>query len=211
VGEGCEGEEDMRPESSSSPMLLVGLLYAASRELSCLAVIDIYFDAREPAVIFSVREGVRGFEVAGCASDRVVDAGLGIARPEGVTGIIFSLLKGVVRPLNIDDDPRNRNPDFDDALDGVIRPEIAGVVRSPREEATEEDRCTAPGPTVGGESLTVDTKTPQFSGHVKYCFLENQKVSAYTSSFRGQKLVIMVSGRLAHLRRSCHVIDCFTC
>lgn len=151
--------------------------------MSCLAVIDIYFDARDPAVIFSVREGVRGFELVECASERgagALDVAPGIARPEGVIVITLSLLEGVIRPLEIDDDPTNRNPDFDDALDGVIRPDVAGVVRPPREDATEEDRCTAPGPKVGGESLTVDTKTPQFSGHMKYCFLEIQKVSAET-------------------------------
>lgn len=49
-----------------------------------------------------------------------------------------------------------------------------GVVLPPRDDATEEGRCIAPGPTVGGESLVVATKTPHFSEHEKYCFLERR-------------------------------------
>jgi hypothetical protein len=152
----------MRPEFCS-PVCRVGLLDAASRELSCLAVIDIYLDAREPAVIFSVRKEVRGFKVVEWASERGACASVvpGITRPEGVIGVALPLLEGVIRPLDIDEDVEMR--DLNNALDGVTRP--------PREDATEDGRCIAPGPTVGGESLTADTKTPQFSGHTKYCFL----------------------------------------
>ena len=80
----------------------MGLLDAVSRELSCLAVIDIYFDAREPAVIFSVRKDVRGCKVVECTSEREPCAGM--TRPEGVTGVTLPLLDGVTRPLDIDDD-----------------------------------------------------------------------------------------------------------
>jgi hypothetical protein len=132
----------------------------------------MYFDAREPAVIFSVRNDVRGFKVV----ERTREAGTaditpGMTRPEGVTGVALPLLEGVIRPLDIDDDGVMRDPDFNDALNGVSRPNVAGVTRPPREDATEDGRWIAPGPTVGDESLTVDTKTPQFSGHRKYCFL----------------------------------------
>lgn len=163
-------KECMWLEFSSSPVGRDGLLDIASRELSCLAVIDIYFDAREPAVIFSERKEVRGFEVVECASERE-DVDAGKKRAEGVAGVTLPLLEGVIRPLDIDDDTVMRDPDFNDALDGVICPDIAGVTRPPREDATEDGRWIAPGPTVGGESLTVDTKTPQRSGQTKYCFL----------------------------------------
>lgn len=97
-----------------------------------------------------------------------------MTRPEGVTGVTLPLLDGVIRPLDTDDDDDDGvmwDPNFNNVLDGVIRPDIAGVTRPAREDATEGGRCIAPGPTVGDESLTVDTKTPQFSGHRKYCFL----------------------------------------
>lgn len=55
--------------------------------------------------------------------------------------------------------------------EGVILPELAGVARPPREDATEEGRGTAPGRTVGADSFEVATKTPHLSGHEKYCFL----------------------------------------
>lgn len=154
-------------------MCRVGLLDAASRELSCLAVIDIYLDAREPAVIFSVRKEARVLE--GTSEREACGVDIAPTRAEGVTGVTLPLFEGVIRPLDIDDDDDvMRDPDFNNVLvDGVICPDIdiAGVTRPPRADATEDGRGIAPGPTVGGESLTMETKTPQFSGHGKYCFL----------------------------------------
>jgi hypothetical protein len=71
--------------------------------------------------------------------------------------------EGVIRELVLND--------MDVDVEGVIRPDIEGVVRPPRDEATEDGRWTAPGPTVGAESFVVATKIPQFGGHEKYCFL----------------------------------------
>ena len=184
------------------PVRRVGLS-DASREFSCLAVIDIYFDAREPAVIFSDREGVRGFKVVECASERARAAGVvaGMTRPEGVTGVVLPLLEGVIRPLDfIDDDAVIRGPDFNDTPDGVILPDNAGVARPPREDATEDGRCIDPGPTVGGESLTIDTKTPHFSGQIKYCFLGNQERECW-NVIPKESVIVIVNERLPEWKR----------
>jgi hypothetical protein len=84
----------------------------------------------------------------------------GVVRPVDVREVDA---EGVIRELVLND--------MEVDVDGVIRPDMEGVVRPPREEATDEGRWTAPGPTVGGESFVVATKTPQFGGHEKYCFL----------------------------------------
>lgn len=54
-------------------------------------------------------------------------------------------------------------------IDGVTRPDVAGVARPFRVDATEEARV--PDPTVGADSLETATNTPQFGGHIKYCTL----------------------------------------
>jgi hypothetical protein len=72
--------------------------------------------------------------------------------------------EGVMRPeLPAAANPNNVVYPVDEA--GVIRPESEVPARSPREEATEEGLETAPGPTVGGESFVLDTKTPHLGGH----------------------------------------------
>ena len=40
-----------------------------------------------------------------------------------------------------------------------------------RDEAREVGRAAAPGPTVGGDSLLVETNTPHLGAHVKYLTL----------------------------------------
>lgn len=135
---------------------------AESRELSCLAVMETYLDARDPAVSLSVSEtGLTlggGFGFARTrARARAAGVVPGVARP-AYDGVIRPPFEGVVRPVE---------------ADGVMRElvlndmEVDGVVRPPREDATEDGRWTAPGPTVGGESFVVATKTPQLGGHEK--------------------------------------------
>ena len=110
-------------------------------------------DAREPFVIlFSKPLDFRWLDIVGVLT---VDLERVIIREDA--GVVL----GVIRPFG---------------PDGVTRPLVTdverdGAVRSPREEATEDGRRTAPTPTVGAESLVVATKTPQFDGHVKYCLL----------------------------------------
>lgn len=151
----------------------------ASRELSCLAVMETYLDAREPAVSFPVSAAAGLAGVAGLARTRVLAraAGVvpGVARP-AYDGVMRPPFEGVVRPVDmreVDAEGVIRELVLKDMpdVDGVIRPDMEGVVRPPREEATDEGRLTAPGPTVGADSFVVATKTPQLGGHEKYCFL----------------------------------------
>ena len=145
-----------------------GVLIPASRELSCFAVMDTYLEAREPAVILLVKDELLELGVFvdfASVRSRAPAAGVvpGVARPVDLEGVIrpFEIeVNGVVRPFGIDIE-----------VEGVMRPDIDGVARPPREEATEDGRRTAPTPTVGGESFVVAIKTPQLVGHEKYCFL----------------------------------------
>lgn len=140
-----------------------------------------YFDALEPAVIFSdkaipldVRILVVGFtSVRLGRAEGVVP---GVTRPFEKEGVIRPLLEGVIRPLEDDDDSVARTVESESDPDGVIRPDRAGVMR-PREEATDDGRDIAPGPTVGGDSFAVATNTPHLSGHEKYCFLKRSCIS----------------------------------
>jgi hypothetical protein len=138
-----------------------------SLELSCWAVIDIYLAALEPAVILSVREVVVDLEVGVLSARRTCAAGVvpGVTQPF-VAGVMRPVT-GVTLPLEIVADGVREVV----KKDGVIRPELAGVVLPPRFDATDEGRCMAPGPTVGDESFVVAMNTPQLSGHEKYCFL----------------------------------------
>lgn len=152
-----------------SPPLSTGLstLSFRSLELSCLAVIDIYFAALEPAVILSVREVVVDFEVGVLNARRTFVAGV-------VPGVTQPFVAGVVRPVEGVTLPLEKVADGVREVvkkDGVIRPELAGVVLPPRVDATDDGRCMAPRPTVGDESFVVAMNTPQLSGHEKYCFL----------------------------------------
>jgi hypothetical protein len=120
----------------------------------------IYFAARDPAVILSVRETPFGVFGVGVLN------GLLVVRP--VPGVVLPAVdEGVTRPLR-----KEVEGVLGIEKDGVVLPVSAGVVLPPRDDATDDGR-TAPGPTVGGESLVVATKTPHFSGHEKYCLLEN--------------------------------------
>jgi hypothetical protein len=84
-----------------------------------------------------------------------------------VPGVVLPAVEGVTRPLR-----KEAEGVLGIENDGVVLPLNAGVVLPPRDDATDDGR-TAPGPTVGGESFVVATKTPHFSGHEKYCLLEN--------------------------------------
>ena len=151
-----------------SPPLTTGLsaLSFRSLELSCWAVIDIYLAALEPAVILSVREVVVDLEMGFLDTRRTFAAGV-------VPGVTQPLVAGVVRPVEGVTLPLQKVVDGVREVeknDGVIRPELAGVILPPRADATDEGRMT-PGPTVGDESFVVAMNTPQLSGHEKYCFL----------------------------------------
>lgn len=152
-----------------SPPLSTGLsaLSFRSLELSCWAVIDIYLAALEPAVILSVREVVADLDIGVLNARRTVVAGV-------VPGVTQPFVAGVVRPVEGATLPLERVADGVREVvkkDGVIRPELAGVILPPRLDATDEGRCVEPRPTVGNESFVVAMNTPQLSGHEKYCFL----------------------------------------
>jgi hypothetical protein len=128
---------------------------------------DTYLDAREPAVILSVKD--EALEFAGLVDLENVPSR---ARAAGVVpGVTRPVDMGVFRPFEMEVEGVTLPLASDVEAEGVTRPEMDGVIRPPREEATEDGRRTAPGPTVGGESFVVATKTPQLAGHEKYCFL----------------------------------------
>lgn len=82
-------------------------------------------------------------------------------------------LEGVVRPVEVDAEGVIRELVLNDMeVEGVFLPDTEGVARPPRDDATDDGRGTAPGPTVGAESFVVAMKTPQLGGHEKYCLLE---------------------------------------
>ena len=143
---------------------------ASEGEESCLAVIVIYLDAREPAVILLER-AVEAALLDGVLNDFWVKLDAGVTLPLDSEGVTRPECAGVVLPFDKEaDGVRVAEND-----DGVILPVefvVAGVDLPPLEDATEEGRCTAPGPTVGGDSFVTATKTPHLSGHVKYCFLK---------------------------------------
>jgi hypothetical protein len=121
----------------------------------------IYFAARDPADILSVRETPFVVFVVGVLKDPLV------VMP--VPGVVLPAVdEGVTRPLR-----KEAEGVLGMEKDGVILPVNAGVALPPRDDATDEGRCTAPGPTVGGESFVVATKTPQLSGQEKYCLLKH--------------------------------------
>jgi len=82
-----------------------------------------------------------------------------------VPGVTRPRNEGVTRPLDTDGVMR---PLCDNDVD---KPEKEGVVRPPREEATEEGLWMPPARTIGAESLVVATKTPRLGGQIKYCLL----------------------------------------
>ena len=121
----------------------------------------IYFAARDPTVILSVREAPFGVFGVGVLKVLLV----GTPMP-GVT--LPTVDEGVTRPLR-----KEAEGVLGIEKDGVVLPVNAGVVLPPRDDATDDGRA-APGPTVGGESFVVATKTPHFSGHEKYCLLKKE-------------------------------------
>jgi hypothetical protein len=148
-----------------------GLFALVSRELSCLAVIKTYFDALDPAVILFDRVDVPALvDFPRGRFARAAGVVPGVTLPEDREEVDLPLLDGVIRP----EDPDIQETEIAEDEDGVIRPDMAGVTRPPRIEVTDAGRCI---PTVGGESFIVATKTPQFSGHVKYWFLKHKEVS----------------------------------
>ena len=140
-----------------------------SREFNCCAVIVIYLDAREPSVIFSVRETVVVGLLVGVLNGlgRKFPMVLGVIRPFGIVLVERPPIDGVTLPLEKEADGVRVVEKFD----GVVLPEFAGVDLPPLEDTTDEGRGPAPGPTVGGDSFVVATKTPHLLGHEKYCFL----------------------------------------
>lgn len=154
---GRVGEDSVRVGEDS--VLRAGLDAVTSRVLSCFAVIVTYFEAREPAVILPFRDVF--FVLAPLAAlrgGRTPGVMPGVTRPEesepGVTLPPFA--DGVVHVLRLKD------------VEGVILPEVRGVVRPPREDATDEGRSNRP--VVGNDSFVVATNTPQFGGQAKYRF-----------------------------------------
>lgn len=167
-----EGEVRVRAGLAASRPRRDGVVAAASRELSCLAVMETYLDARDPAVSFSVNAVGLALAGLGRTRARARAAGVvpGVARP-AYDGVMRPPIEGVVREVDAEGVIRPPLVLNDMEVDGVFRPEMEGVVRPPREEATEDGRWTAPGPTVGAESFVVAMNTPQLGGHEKYCFL----------------------------------------
>jgi hypothetical protein len=115
---------------------------SASRELSCLAVMPRYFDAREPAVILLaiIEPGVDGANLA-IFTTREREAGVvpGVTRPADVDGVILPIPEGVTRPFEREVEGVARIG-VEDENEGVTRPEIDGVARPLRDEATDEGR-----------------------------------------------------------------------
>lgn len=179
------GDDNVR-EMEGLPRPILSLLFrvglsaptSRSRELSCWAVIVMYLEARDPAVIFSVREVPIGFGVGvlnGLGRIVPIELELGVDRPFVIEEVARFPAEGVALPFEYEADGVR---DVEEKKDGVILPELAGVVLPPLEDATEEGRGTAPGPTVGADNFVDATNTPHLSGHEKYCFLgEGDSVS----------------------------------
>lgn len=119
---------------------------SASRELSCLAVIPRYFDAREPAVILLAitepgvfRPGVDGANLAIFTTrERAAGVVPGVTRPADEDGVILPIPDGVTRPFEREAEGVARIGVEEN--EGVTRPEIDGVARPLRDEATDEGR-----------------------------------------------------------------------
>lgn len=75
-------------------------------------------------------------------------------------GVMRPREEGVTRPLCIDDE-----------VEEAYMPENEGVVRPPRDDATEEGLWIPPARAIGADNLVVATKTPRLGGHTKYCLL----------------------------------------
>lgn len=89
---------------------------------------------------------------------------LGVILPVEFEGVTRPPAEGVILPL--EKEPEGvRDPEL---RDGVAFPEFLELAGAPLcvplRDATEEGRSTAPGPTVGCDSLVVATNTPHFSG-----------------------------------------------
>jgi hypothetical protein len=136
---------------------------AVFKVVSCLAVIEAYLEALDPAVILFVSEVGIGLAVGvslaalakrsrACLAAGVSGPREGVLRPAGVTLPFESDTSGVLVPRELVE------------LEGVNRPDKEGVTRPPLEEATDGGR---PGTTVGADSLVVATKTPHLSGQEK--------------------------------------------
>lgn len=144
-----EGEEDRKEEEEEeeggrraglgdSRFFPVGLsIFRESRELSCCAVIDIYFDALDPAVILSVRETSIPLEVTGLnaflARGFVEGVVAEVPRPFILDGVNLPLAEGVARPFANEAD----GVLVAEGNEGVTLPDSAGVIR-PLEDATDE-------------------------------------------------------------------------
>lgn len=87
----------------------------------------------------------------------------GVTRPDIRSGFVLESC-GVTLPYEAEGVMRPALMEY--GVDGVTRPEIEGVTRSPRDDATDRGRQF--GPTVGGESLVAATNTPQLCEHAKY-------------------------------------------
>lgn len=140
-----EGEEDGKAEEGGgraglgdSQFFPVGLsILRESRELSCCAVIDIYFDALDPAVILSVKETSIPVEVTGLNTFLVRAFAAGVVaevpRPFVLDGVNLPLAEGVARPFANEAD----GVLVAEGNEGVTLPDSAGVIR-PLEDATDE-------------------------------------------------------------------------
>jgi hypothetical protein len=136
-----------------------GCMEFMSRAVNCFAVTPTYLEAREPGVILLCPGGLKVGRLGlapGVAFARERDVGV-VAGVPLLEDIRLDVEKeGVIRPLI-------------DAVetDGVIRPEIEGVIRPPREDATDGGRDIELGPVVGALSFVEATKTPQLGAHEK--------------------------------------------
>jgi len=142
----CEGEEDGKEEEEEggraglgdSRFFPVGLsIFRESRELSCCAVIDIYFAALDPAVILSAKETSIPLEVTGLNTFLVRAFAAGVVaevpRPFVLDGVNLPLAEGVARPFANEADGVLEA----EGNEGVTLPDSAGVIR-PLEDATDE-------------------------------------------------------------------------
>ena len=165
----------------TEPSPLAGL---AGVLASCFAVIPTYLAAREPGVMLVgggavVRPGVTKVLVAeGRGRAEGVCRLLGVLRPVDAAGVTRPLdIEGVILPFENEGVFRPLGTEgvflpfpMEGKADGVILPEAEkeGVILPLRTDATEDG---LEWPTVGADNLVDATKTPQFGGHVKYCFL----------------------------------------
>lgn len=129
-----------KPEPPLFLYASISLLVSGSFEVeeSCLAVMEIYLDAREPAVILSERDMLVDL-FDGVLNGRCIEMELGVTLPLENEGVTRPPEEGVILPFE------NEADGVRDAenTEGVVLPEVdtvAGVILPPLEDATDEGR-----------------------------------------------------------------------